>query len=79
MIGESSRSAKGSQCFKCQGYGHIVAQCPSRNFLVREVNDDEIETVVYEPTVSMTNFDDDRISSIQLGVRCSHTAVKDEN
>jgi len=26
VIGESSKSAKSSQCFKCQGYGHIVAQ-----------------------------------------------------
>ena len=63
----------------CQGNGHVVAQCPSRNLLVREV--DEIETVVYEPTDNVTDSDDDvRVSSIQLGiVRCSHTTVRDED
>jgi len=40
-MGESSKNVKDSQCFKCQGYGH-VAQCPSRNLLVREADDDEI-------------------------------------
>jgi len=60
VIGKSSRNAKGSQC-----YGYIVAQCPSRNFLVREVDDDEIETVVYEPTGSATDSDDNvRVLSI---------------
>ena len=81
MIGESSINVKDSQRFKCQGYGHIVAQCPSRNLLVREADDDEIETVVYEPTGSATDSNDDvRVSSIQLSVvRCSRTAVRDED
>ena len=41
-----------------------------------EVGDDEIETVEYEPTGSVTDSDDNvRVSSIQLGVvRCSHTS-----
>ena len=48
-------------------YGHIAAQCPSRNFLVRGANDYEIETIVYEPTGSATDFDDNvGIFSIQL-------------
>ena len=65
MIGESSKHTKGSQCFECQGYSHVVAQCPSRNLLVREVEDDEIETVIYEPTGSTTDSDNDvRVSPI---------------
>jgi len=35
VIGESSKNVKCSQCFKCQGYDHVVAQCPSKNLLVR--------------------------------------------
>ena len=75
MIDESS-----SQCFKCQGYGHVAAHCPFRNFLVRAVDGNEIETIVYEPTGSATDSDDDvRVSSIQLGVfRCSHTTTRDQ-
>jgi len=46
VICESFKNAKSSQCFKCQGYGHIATQCPSRNLLVREADDDEIEIVV---------------------------------
>ena len=81
MIDESSRSAKGSQCFKCQGYGHIVAQCPSRNLLIKEINDDEIKTVVHEATSSVADSDDDvKVTSIQLGViRSTHTAVSNED
>jgi len=52
VIGESSRNTKGSQCFKCQDYSHVASQCPSKNFLVREADDDEIETVVYYPLVA---------------------------
>ena len=65
MIGESFRNAKDSQCFKCQGYGHVAAPCPFMNLLVREADDDKIEIVVYEPTGSVTDSDDDvRVSSI---------------
>jgi len=79
VIGESSRNIKGSRYFKCQCYSHVIAHCPSKNFLVREADDDEIETV-YEPTSNATDFNDVRISSIQLGVvRCSHTAVSNED
>ena len=55
MIGESSKNAKGNQCFKFQGYGHVTVQCPSRNILVRKADADEIERVVYESTGSATN------------------------
>jgi len=73
----SSKSANGSQCFKCQGYGHIAAQCPSRNLLIKEIVDDEIEIVFHEATGSATASDDDvRVVSIQLGaIRCPHTTV----
>ena len=67
--------------FQCQGYGHVVAQCPSRNFLLKEADDDELETVVCKPTGSSTDSENDvRVSSIQLGVvRCSHTTVRHED
>ena len=81
MIGESFRSVKGSQYFKCQGYGHIIAQCPSRNLLITGTDDDEIDTVVHEATDSATDSDDDvRVARIQLGViRSTDTAASDEN
>jgi len=81
VLGEFSRNVKGNQCFKCQGYDHVAAQCPSRNLLIKEIDDDEIKTVVHEPTDSATDSDDDiRVVSIQLGgVRCSHTTVSNEN
>ena len=81
MIGESSRSAEGSQYFKCQGYGHIAAQYPSRNLLIKKIDDDEIETVVHEAIGSATNSDDDvRVANLQLGViRCPHTAIVNED
>jgi len=57
------------------GFGHVAVKYPFKNLLVREADDDEIETVVYEPTGSATDFDDDvRVFSIQLSVgRCSHS------
>jgi len=65
VVGKSSKNTKGSQCFKCQGYGYVAAQCHFRNLLIKEADDDEIETVVYEPTGSATDSDDDvRVSSI---------------
>ena len=80
MIGESCRNAKGSQCFKYQDYGHFAAQYPSRNLLISEADDDEIDIIVYELTGSTINSDDVRISNIQLGViKCSHTTIIDEN
>jgi len=54
VISESPKNAKGNQYFKCQDYGHIVTQCPSRNFLVRgtDSDDDELKTVIHEPVGS---------------------------
>ena len=53
--------------------------CLFKNLLIREVDDDEIETVVYKPTGSMTDSDV-RISSIQLGVvKYSRSVVRDED
>ena len=80
MIRESSRSPKGSQYFKCQGYGYIATQYPSRNLLIKETDDDEIETVVHEAIGSVNDSDDNvRVASIQLGViKCPHTDVGNE-
>ena len=67
MIGESSKNANGSQYFKCQGYGRVAAECPFRNLLVKEADDDEIKTVVHELTGSATDSDGDvKVSNIQL-------------
>jgi len=80
VIDESFKSAKGSQCFKCRGYSNIIAQYPSRNPLIKETDDDEIETVVHEATVSATDSNDDvRVASIQFGViRSTHIVVSNE-
>jgi len=59
VIGESFRNVKGSQCFKCPGYGHVAAHCPSRNLLIKKTDYDKIETVVHEPTYNATDSDDD--------------------
>ena len=49
----------------------LLSRCyrvSSRNLLIRETNDDEIETVVYKPTGSTTDSDDEvRVSS---PIRC---------
>jgi len=81
VIGESSKNVKCSQCFKCQGYDHVVAQCPSKNLLVRGSWWWWVEIVVYGSNGTATDSDDDvRVSSIQLGViRCSHIDVRDED
>jgi len=76
VIDESSRNAKDSQCFKCQGYDRIAAQYPSRNLLIKEADDEKIETIVYEPIGSTTDSDDDaRVFSIQLGIVGVHTRL----
>jgi len=68
VICESSKNTKNIRCIKCQGYGHVDAQCPSRNLLDREADDDEIETIVYESSGSATDSNNVKISSIQLSV-----------
>ena len=54
---------------------HVATQCPSRNFLIKEADDDEIETIVHEATGSATDSDDDvKVASIQLDIiRCPHS------
>ena len=64
MIGEFSKNTRGSQYFNCQNYSHVVAQCSSRSLLVREADNNEIETLVYDPTVSATDSDDNVSVSI---------------
>jgi len=80
VIGESSKNTKGSQCFKCQDYGHIAAQCPSRSLLVSgtDSDDDRLDTVIHELVGSVYDTNKDvRDSSTQLGaIRCLHTIVK---
>ena len=47
MIDESFRSAKSSQYFKCQSYSHIATQCPSRNLLIKDCNEDWRRSTVF--------------------------------
>jgi len=58
---------------------HFAAQCPFRNLLIKKT-DDDIETVVHKLTGSATDSGDNiRVASIQLSVRCSYTAVSNED
>jgi hypothetical protein len=46
------------QCFKCQGFGHIAAQCPNRTiFIAEDEHEDDLEEEVYEPE-SLEDLDD---------------------
>jgi hypothetical protein len=39
-----------TQCFKCQGFGHVAAQCPNRTlFITDDECEDDLEEEVYEP------------------------------
>jgi len=80
VIGEFSRNAKSSLYFKCQGYNHVTAQCPSRNLLINEAMMMRSKQS-FMNQLAATDFDDDvRISNIQLGiVRYSHIAVSNED
>ena len=77
VIGGPSKSAKGSQYFKCHGYGHIIAQCPFRSLFIKETDDDEIKTVIHEATDNATDSEDDvRVARIQFGVtKSTHIVV----
>ena len=81
VIEKSSRNTKGGQCISVKTMVTLLHNVPIGIFLVRKADDDEIEIVVYKPTGSATDSDDDvRISSVQMGViRCSHTTIRDEN
>ena len=83
MIGESSKQgAKGTHCYRCHDYGHIVAQYPFRNLLIEgaDLDDNEFEDEIYEPVGSASDTDVNvRVSSIQLSVIWSlHAASKDD-
>jgi len=40
IAGESSRSIQQTRCFKCQGYGHVSAQCSSKSKTIIETQSD---------------------------------------
>uniref|UniRef100_A0A2N9IC59 Reverse transcriptase n=1 Tax=Fagus sylvatica TaxID=28930 RepID=A0A2N9IC59_FAGSY len=47
-----------TQCFKCQGFGHVAAQCPNRTlFITEDECEDDLEEEVYEPEC-LEDFDD---------------------
>ncbi|KAK4477808.1 hypothetical protein RD792_017070 [Penstemon davidsonii] len=80
-----SKDAQGrgtQKCYKCQGFGHFAAQCPTkeatRNMLATSSNvngeEGEYEEEVYEPDfeTSDPNLEDDEDDNPQLGVvRCT--------
>uniref|UniRef100_A0A2N9HIL9 CCHC-type domain-containing protein n=1 Tax=Fagus sylvatica TaxID=28930 RepID=A0A2N9HIL9_FAGSY len=43
---DPSKPNNRTQCFKCQGFGHVAAQCPNRTLFITE---DDLEKEVYEP------------------------------
>jgi len=54
IAGESSRSIQETQCFKCRGYGHVSAQCPSksRTLIIETQSDsdqDDLDEIVHNP------------------------------
>ena len=54
VYSESSKSVQQNQCFKCQEFGHITAQCPSKTkTLIIETQldsyQDHLEEVAYDP------------------------------
>ena len=52
VVRETFRPNSRIQCFKCQDFGHIAAQCPNKTFLIKELDgEEEIEEVVYEPNI----------------------------
>ena len=56
VIGEYSKNAKGSQCFVSRLWSMLL-QCPSKNLLIKKADNDEMDTVVYEPTGSAIDSD----------------------
>uniref|UniRef100_A0A2N9I5V1 CCHC-type domain-containing protein n=1 Tax=Fagus sylvatica TaxID=28930 RepID=A0A2N9I5V1_FAGSY len=47
---DPSKPNNRTQCFKCQGFGHVAAQCPNRTlFITEDECEDDLEEEVYEP------------------------------
>ncbi|KAL3821482.1 hypothetical protein ACJIZ3_007387 [Penstemon smallii] len=88
-----SKDAQGrgtQKCYKCQGFGHFAAQCPTkeatRNMLATSSNvngeEGEYEEEVYEPDFETSDpvLEDDEDDNPQLGVvRCTLTQPKCSN
>ena len=52
VVREIFRPNSRIQCFKCQGFGHMAAQCPNKTLLIEELDgEEEVEEVVYEPNI----------------------------
>lgn len=67
------------ECFKCHEYGHMAAQCLTRNLLVEEtqLDDNEFEGIYVAIWNACDSNDDVRAFSIWLRViRCLHTALR---
>ena len=49
------------KCFKCQGFGHVAAKCPTRPLVMfekKEGDEDDLEEEVYEPDLTLDDIDD---------------------
>jgi len=71
MVGESSRSIQQTQCFKCRGYGHVLAQClsKSRTLIIETHSDsdqDDLDEIVHDPARDAweDDLDVDQVTSL---------------
>ena len=51
VVRETFRPNSRIQCFKCQGFGHMAAQCPNKTLLIEELDGEEEVEVVHEPNI----------------------------
>uniref|UniRef100_A0A2N9G1A2 CCHC-type domain-containing protein n=1 Tax=Fagus sylvatica TaxID=28930 RepID=A0A2N9G1A2_FAGSY len=57
------------QCFKCQGFGHVAAQCPNCTlFIAKNECEDDLEEEVYEPEC-LKDLDDYEGNTKCLGLK----------
>jgi len=67
---ELSRSIQQTRCFKCQGFGHVSAQCPSkaRTLIIETQSDsdqDDLEEEVHDPEGdTWEDFDVDQAATL---------------
>eukprot|EP00268_Persea_americana_P024504 TRINITY_DN23914_c0_g4_i3.p1 TRINITY_DN23914_c0_g4~~TRINITY_DN23914_c0_g4_i3.p1 ORF type:complete len:415 (+),score=60.05 TRINITY_DN23914_c0_g4_i3:201-1445(+) len=68
---ENSQRTSQTKCYKCQGYGHFAATCPTRNLFIEEVQDDsDLDVDNYVPDFVPSDDDcgdsEDRVSFLRF-------------